>query len=288
MSKAIVVMQDFQLDKQAINRGFSRAAKTYDEASILPQEINRRSMERLSYIKFDPALVVDIGSGTGFAIPLLQQRFQKADIVALDCVFDILAHNTSPELKLCADAEHLPMAPNSVDMIFANFTLPYLNDLPRVFKEWSRVLKPDGLLMFTTLGPDSLIELRSSWAQVDNHLRTHAFYDLHDIGDMLLKAGFKDPVLDVERITLTYKTMDHLCRDLKAQGAMNVLKERYRGLTTQSQIQRVKEAYEVFREDGVLPATFEVTYAHAWGADLVSGVDAGGEVRIPISHLKRG
>ena len=283
-----MVMQDFQLDRQAISRGFSRAAKTYDKASILPQEINRRSMERLSYIKFDPALILDIGSGTGFALPLLQERFKQAEIIALDCVPEILECNTFPGLKLCADGENLPMAANSVDMIFANFTLPYLNDLPRVFKEWSRVLKPDGLLMFTTLGPDSLIELRSSWAQVDDHLRTHAFYDLHDIGDMMLKAGFKDPVLDVERITLTYQTLEHLCRDLKAQGAMNVLKDRYRGLTTQSQIQRVKEAYEVFREEGVLPATFEVTYAHAWGADLVSGVDASGEVRIPVSHLKRG
>lgn len=281
-------MQDFQIDKQAVIRGFSRAARTYDQASILPQEIIERSMERLTYIKCDPALVLDIGSGTGLALSKLQKRFSGAKIIALDCVPAMLEKSDFAALKICADAENLPIQSHSVDMIFANFTLPYLNDLPAVFIEWSRVLKPNGLLMLTTLGPESFIELRSSWAQVDEHLRTHAFYDLHDIGDMMLKAGFKDPVIDVERITLTYKTVHHFFRELKAQGAINMLSRRCRGLTTRAKIQAVAEAYEVFREEGVLPVTFEVTYAHAWGADLARGMNAAGEVRIPLSHVQRG
>ncbi len=280
-------MQDFEIDNQAVIRAFSRAAKTYTQASILPQEIIHRSMERLSYIKCHPAIIVDVGSGTGFALEKLQTRFPSAMVIALDISQSMLQHNQRAGLNICADAQSLPFLSHSVDFLFANFTLPYLNHLPHVFAEWARVLKPNGLLMFTTLGPESFIELRSSWAQVDNHLRTHAFYDVHDIGDMLVKAGFKDPVLDVERITLTYKTMDHLFRDLKSQGAINVLKERCKGLTTQRALAAVKEVYEVLREDGVLPATFEVTYAHAWGADLVRGMDEAGEIRIPLSHIRR-
>ena len=279
-------MQDFRVNKQAITRAFSRAAKTYTQDSILSQEIINRSMERLSYIKCHPAVIVDVGSGTGMAVADLQARFKNAMVIALDIALPMLQQPQPATCKLCADAENLPFLSHSVDFLFANFTLPYLNDLPQVFTEWARVLKPGGLLMLTTLGPESFIELRSSWAQVDDYTRTHAFFDLHDIGDMLLKAGFKDPVLDVERITLTYHTVDQLFCDLKSQGAINVLNERCKGLTTPAKLAAVKNAYEVFRENGVLPATFEVTYAHAWGADLVRSMDETGEVRIPLSYLK--
>lgn len=280
-----ISVHDFQLDEQAVLKGFERAAKSYNKAAILPQEIIARSMERLSYIKCEPELVVDVGAGTGLALPGLKARFPAATIVPLDRSPAMLGQSTFPG-AVCADAGRLPFADRTVDVMFASFVLPYLNDLPSILREWARVLKPTGLLMFSTLGPDSFDECRQAWSQVDEQFRVHPFYDMHDIGDMLLKARFRDPVMDAERITLTYQTFKHMFDESKAQAAGNKMRGRYKGLTTPRQLAKFQAAYGSFREGGVLPVTLEVVHAHAFGADLASGVSANGEVRIPISHLK--
>jgi malonyl-CoA O-methyltransferase len=165
--------------------------------------------------------------------------------------------------RVCADAAQLPFADGSVDLILSNLMLQWC-DPDRVFAEFRRVLCPQGLLCFTTLGPDTLCELRSAWATVDSHTHVNQFIDMHDIGDALVRAGFASPVLDVERYTLTYLDVQKVAADLKDTGAHNSTAGRPRGLTGRGRFAALQAAYEAFRRDGRLPATYEVVFAHAW------------------------
>ena len=166
--------------------------------------------------------------------------------------------------ELCGDIEQLPLAIASVDMVWSNLALQWVNDPDKAFCEFNRVLAPGGLLMFSTFGPDTLKELRSAFASVDRHTHVSRFIDLHDVGDILVKRGFADPVMDMEPFTLTYSDVRALMRDLKAIGAHNVTQSRPQGLTGKSRLAAVEQAYETLRRDGKLPATFEVVYGHAW------------------------
>ncbi|MCK5092141.1 MAG: methyltransferase domain-containing protein, partial [Gammaproteobacteria bacterium] len=165
------------------------------------------------------------------------------------------------------DAEILPLKENSCDLIFSNLTLQWCNDLNNTFKEFSRVLKPGGLLLFTSFGPDTLIELRSSWAAVDDFQHVSGFIDMHHVGDALLNAGLADPVMDTENFTLTYSDVYKLMRDLKAVGARNAVYGRNHSLTGKQHLKAMIEEYEKYRCDGVIPATYEVVYGHAWAPD---------------------
>jgi malonyl-CoA O-methyltransferase len=164
---------------------------------------------------------------------------------------------------VCADAERLPLADGSVDLILSNLMLQWCNP-DHVFAEFRRVLAPHGLLSFTTLGPDTLRELRSAWREVDSRTHVNQFIDMHDIGDALVRGGFASPVLDVERYTLTYLDVRRVAADLKATGAHNATMGRARGLTGRRQFAALQAAYEGFRQDGRLPATYEVVFGHAW------------------------
>ena len=168
--------------------------------------------------------------------------------------------------RLCADAERLPLANGSADLVISNLMLQWC-DPDAVFAEFRRVLAPQGLLTFSTFGPDTLRELRRAWAEVDSHTHVHQFIDMHDIGDALVRGGFASPVLDVERYTLTYPDVRRVAADLKATGAHNATMGRARGLTGRRQFAAVETAYEALREDGRLPATYEVVFAHAWTPD---------------------
>ena len=166
---------------------------------------------------------------------------------------------------VCADAERLPVADARIDLIHSNLTLQWCNDLDRVFGEFRRVMRGGGLLMFTTFGPDTLKELRDCWERVDGRAHVNTFVDMHDVGDALVRAGFADPVMDMEVLTLTYRTPLDLMRDLKQIGATNALYAAPRGLTGPARLRAVERAYEVFRRsDGSFPATYEVVYGHAW------------------------
>jgi malonyl-CoA O-methyltransferase len=173
--------------------------------------------------------------------------------------------------SVCADVERLPLKSSSVDLIWSNVTLQWAADLPNTLKELRRVLRPGGLLMFSTFGPDTLRELRAAFAAADGRSHVNRFIDMHDIGDMLMHARMADPVMDMEQITMTYGTVRDLMRDLKAIGAHNVTAGRPRGLVGRRSLAAVEQRYEALRRDGVLPATYEVVYGHAWapagGAD---------------------
>jgi len=262
-------------DKIKVRRSFDRAATTYDEAAVLQREVVKRMLERLDFITLQPNTILDVGAGTGFVAQGLRDRYKQASIIELDLSLGMLQNRSdslpwykrffkSPML-VCGDAEYLPVADNSVDMLFSSLTIQWCNDLQSTLSEFMRVLKPGGLLMFTTFGPDTLKELRYSWAQVDEKGHVSPFLDMHDIGDMLLHAKMAEPVMDVETFTLTYESVNSLVTDLRAIGATNALQDRSRHLTAKSDYKKMQAAYETWRDaNAKLPASYEVVYGHAW------------------------
>lgn len=289
---------DFHIDKRRMRRAFDRAATAYDRAAILQREVGTRLLERLDYIRLQPQTIADIGAGTGHLSKALAQRYKKARVIALDLAPNmlgaarrhthILARLLNRRSFICGDAERLPFADRSTDMIFSNLTLQWCSDLEAVFTEFCRILKPGGLLIFSTFGPDTLKELRESWASVDEAVHVNAFIDMHDIGDALLRNGFADPVMDAERLTLTYPNVHAVMRELKTLGAHNAARGRPRTLTGKGRLHAMTAAYERYRNQGTLPATFEVVYGLAWqpSVTMMSNREAG-VVKIPITALQR-
>ncbi len=268
-------MNGAPIDKWQARRTFSRAANDYDAHAVLQHEIAGRLLERLDYVKLAPQRILDIGCGTGRASEALLRRYPKAQVVALDFALPMLAHARRRGRWLrrprcvCGDMDRLPLAAQSFDLVFSSAALQWSADPAGALCEMHRVLRPGGLLMFTSFGPDTLRELRAAWAEVDGAVHVHDFIDLHDYGDMLVTAGMADPVMDCERITLTYADARGLLRDLRAIGAGNAAASRNRGLTGPARLRAFEVAYERFRraDDGRLPATWEVIYGHAWGAE---------------------
>ncbi len=271
-----MVSSAFTLDKRQLRRSFERAASTYDRAAVLQREICGRALERLDLVKLAPAMILDAGSGTGFAAQGLARRYPRATVVEFDIAPAMLqtARARLPRWKkwigrrraifVCGDNEQLPIRAGTVGLLWSNLAFQWANDLPRLFWECQRVLQPGGLLCFTTFGPDTLKELRQAFAGDAGHVHVNRFCDMHDIGDMLVQAGFADPVMDMEQVTLTYVNVETLMRELKAIGAHNVAAGRNRGLTGRRALDDLRRRYEELRREGRLPATFEVVYGHAW------------------------
>ncbi len=284
----------YRVDKGRMRAAFEHSAARYDEVAVLQREVGRRMLERLTLVRLQPSVVVDVGCGTGVATAELIRRYRRARVIGLDIAPAMLhqARRRSPWWRrlrcVCGDAETLPLAEGSCDLIFSNLTLQWCTDLDRVFREFVRVLRPGGLLMFTTLGPDTLTELRQSWAAADGYNHVNAFIDMHDVGDALLRAGLADPVMDVERFTLTYATVTELMRELKILGAHNVSAGRPRTLTGKGRLRAMQGAYESHRRDGVLPATYEVVHGHAWAPAEARARNLGqGVAAVPVSALRR-
>ena len=266
------------LDKRSVRDSFDRAAEHYDEVAVLQHEVGSNITERLDLIKIDPDIILDVGAGTGYCSSALNKRYRKAHITLLDIAPAMLSHARQKQSWInrtfhrnqsyvCGDAECLPLADNSVDLLFSNLALQWCSDLLQTFSEFKRVLKPNGLLMFSTFGPDTLKELRASWQAVDNNTHVHEFPDMHDVGDALLQAGLSDPVMDVEHYTLTYPDAWQLMRELKTLGAHNAASDRPHSLMGRARINAMVDHYEQFRKDGVLPASYEVVFGHAWAPE---------------------
>lgn len=278
--------------KSDIARSFSLAAEDYDRHAFIQKEIGARLLERLSLIKIPPKTILDVGAGTGFLTRQLQQTFPQSRIIGLDLAQGMTCYaqrkqswrlwQNQPQY-ICGDMEMLPFASSSFDLIFSNFTLQWSFALNQVFAEFKRILKPNGLLFFSTVGPKTLYELRQSWATADSFTHVNSFLDLHDIGDLLLNTHFSSPVMDMEMLTIHYQHVKQLLADLKATGARNMNLTRAKGLTSKSQLEQMTAAYQTFKQpDGLLPATFEVIYGHAWQPHTAlyrQGQD--GMIRIP-------
>ena len=281
-----------RLDAVAIRRDFDRASATYDASAVLQARVRQQLLERLDWIAFDPEVVVDLGCGTGHAALALGARWPRARIIAVDIAPGMLReaarHDEASRIeRLCADALALPLPDASVDLLFCNLMLQWCDDLDAAFAEIGRVLRPRGALTFTTLGPDTLMELRDAWHEVDDHTHVSPFADMHDIGDGLVRAGFAEPVLDVVRYTLTYRNLYSLMRDLKAIGAQNATAGRPRGLTGKQKLRAVEQAYERHRREERLPASCEVVFGQAWGAIDAPGAGRDGEFTIPVAAIRR-
>jgi malonyl-CoA O-methyltransferase len=248
------------IDGRAARRRFERAAATYPKSARLESEVFARMLERLDYVRLEPARVLDAGSGPPRRE--LRRRYPRAMTIALDFSLAMLPRPGmlarlagSNEVGVCADMQYLPLADGSVDLVWSNMALHWLSDPLPALREFRRVLAPNGLLMFSTLGPDSLKELRAGAGE----RRVHAFIDMHDVGDMLLAAGLAAPVMDMELITLEYPDAGTLLGDLRGSGQTNARVDRPRGLAGRAFAERLRRAL-----DDKPGATFEVVYGHAW------------------------
>ncbi len=262
-----------QTEKHRIQKHFDAKAICYESSAILQRNVCKELLQRLDLTRLKPQVVLDVGCGTGWGTQDLLKKYKKANVLSLDLSPEMLKQTKSkgswlrkPKL-ICADAEDIPLENESVDLIFSNLMLQWC-DYKKVFAEFKRILKPNGLLMFSTFGPDTLKELRQSWAQVDEHAHVNEFTDMHDLGDELIYAGLAEPVMDMDVLTLTYKDVMSVMKDLKAIGANTILKDQKNaanmGLVTPAKLKRVIAHYESFRCDGVVPASYEVVYGHAW------------------------
>ena len=266
------INDEYRIDKARVRASFNRAADSYDAAAVLQKRVREEMLDRLSLISIAPQAILDAGCGTGAGSFALQKKFKRAQVTSLDIAFNMLQKTASqqpwlqkilrkPQL-ICADIESLPIASNSMNLLWSNLALQWCNDLDAAFNEVARVLQPEGLFIFSTFGPDTLKELRA--ASSNGHTHVSRFIDMHDIGDALTRAGFSAPVLDVEHYTLTYNDVKGVMTDLKSIGAHNSTQGRARGLQGKGFLQNLTQNYEQFRSDGKLPATFEVIYGQAW------------------------
>jgi malonyl-CoA O-methyltransferase len=282
---------EYFLAPSVVRRAFDRASTTFDDFAGVHTELRKRLLERLDVVRLDPAIVVDLGAGTGHGTRALQDRYRSAYVVALDISTRMLlaARKQQRFLKrfgrLASDAHQLSLTSGSVDLLVSNLMLQWCADPDRVLSEMARVLKPQGLVTFTTLGPDTLRELRTSWG--DRFVHVHRFIDMHDLGDALIRAGFAEPVMDTERLTVTYRDVDALLRELKGSGSTNVAAGRSRALLSRQYQQRARAEYATKVRDGLLPVTLEVVYGHAWAVEQRPRKQAGDVHRVPIGSIGR-
>ncbi|MEK6245726.1 MAG: methyltransferase domain-containing protein [Pseudomonadota bacterium] len=260
----------YAIDARIARRRFERAANSYAQASRLEAEIGARMLERLDYVKLAPRRVLDAGSGPARDARALAKRYRKADVLAVD-FSQAMLHAGRPRLRffqrrppkpVCADLARLPLAPATIGLVWSNMALHWAADPFAALRELHRVLAIEGLLMFSTLGPDTLAELRSAAGAA----RVHSFADMHDLGDMLVAAGFAEPVMDMERVTMVYADGEALLADLRASGQTCALTGRARGLAGRRFRATLMEKLAAQRRAGKFSVSYEVVYGHAWKA----------------------
>ena len=283
------------LDSTSIRRQYERVAPRYETLAFLQREVGERLITRLDYLKLAPQVIVDLGAGTGMAVPVLEKRFPKARLILIDHSQAMLQQAArhcrrwfSRTTRLCADAAHTGLADASVDMIHSNLLLHWLADLPATLAECRRILKPGGLLLFSTVGPETLRELRRAWAAVDETPHVHVFLDMHDVGDAVIRAGFAAPVMERENLNVTYRAPEDLLRDLRGTGVRNAHPGRTRTLRGRSHRQAFLSALEGGRREGLLSLSYEIVAGHAWAPTAGARPQDGSTVAaFPVNQLKR-
>lgn len=250
-----------------IQKFFDKAAKTYDTVSFLQRAVCEALIDRLTFFQPEKGILLDIGCGTGLGAKAIAERYQSLYVVGFDVAFKMLTESKH-KISLngvdfiCANAHLLPFRENSADFVFSNMSLQWCENLPLVFHETLKILKTGGTFLFSTVGPDTLKELRASWLKVDPHYsHVNSFMDMHDVGDLLLRAGFLDPVLDRELLCTTYHSVYELLKDLKTLGSSKLDKKIYPGLTTRKSLAALADHYERYRTpEGILPVTYEIIF----------------------------
>ena len=289
-------MTTSKINKQRLRDDFSQAASSYDAAAVVQHAICDRTLERVDLLKLQPTFILDIGTGTGRSLKGLQSRFPKSSIIACDIALPMLMQcrqQCKYAAKLvCSNAEQLPFTDESVDLIFSTSTFQWCTDIYQVLSECRRVLSLNGVLIFSTFGPDTLMQLRDSWAQVDDCEHVHEFLDMHHIGDILLATKFADPVVDMEIINIQYQSLRQLLQDLKdtgSRGKFNTsISKISPGLMSKEKYQCLEHAYEVYRqENALLPASYEVIYGYARKLADSCSTRENGEIRIPLNNINK-
>jgi len=278
---------------ELVRRHFDQAAEQYDAHAIVQREIADRLLDHLEGLILEPVNIVDVGCGTGYCTRTLKRKFPRAKVTGIDLapamIREAKKHNRwfgrNPEYET-GDAQALMLADNSVDLVFSNLAIQWC-DPDRVFTEFNRVLKPGGLLLLSSFGPDTLLELRQAWAAVDTREHVHTFIDMHDLGDAMARNGLAGPVLDVDRLQMEYGSVADILRDLKGIGAQNLAPDRPRGLMGKSHFRHFREAYESMGETGRLPVTYEAVYAHAWASQSLNRPGKPGETPVPFPSSTR-
>jgi malonyl-CoA O-methyltransferase len=269
---------------------FARAARSFASASFIHDEARRRLFERLDGLRIEPGTIVDLGSALGRSAAELARRFPDATVVACDASPEMLKRSVAGDFaKLGCDVERLPFPDRSIDLLFANLVLPWTRP-DALFAEARRVLKQTGLVVFSTLGPDTLSELRRAWARADDAVHVHAFFDGQILGDLVLRAGLEEPVLDVDRLAISYSELSAVIRDLRACGATNTAGGRRRGLMGRGRWQRFVEA--LWRDQGEgqdrrLNLTVELIFGQAFGAGSGARSRDNGEILVPLAEIGR-
>lgn len=284
-----------EIDARAARRRFGRAAATYADAARLEGEVGARMLERLEVVRVAPARILDAGCGPAPQARALARRYPGAALVALDFSLPMLALarralgwrarlRGARMLAVCGALERLPLAAGSIGLAWSNMALHWAADTHAALAELGRVLVPGGLLMFSTLGPDTLKELREAAGAA----QVHAFIDMHDLGDALVAAGFAAPVMDAEFVTLTYPDPDGLFADLRRSGQTSARADRPRGLRGRHFLERTRTALVAQARGGRIPLTYEVVYGHAWKGEKRHPADGRAVIRTDqLRHKNR-
>ncbi|HEX2139480.1 MAG TPA: methyltransferase domain-containing protein [Woeseiaceae bacterium] len=281
------------MNRRDVRRRFDAAAAGFDGADFVHRHAATGLFERLSPMVLDVERILDAGSATGAASRYLARSWRKSRVISLDLSFSMLdaaRKNRSRFARISevqADAQQLPIGDGCIDLVFANMLLPWSIDAAGFLAEVRRVLRKDGVFAFSTFGPDSLREVREAWAEADDDEHVNAFPDMHDIGDQAVRAGLRDPVLDVDYLTVTYRSSNALFRDLTAAGARNCLQRRRRTLTGKQRFARMCEALDRNFRDGALPLRLELVFGHAFGSGPVPAAGAGYEYRLDVRDIGR-
>ena len=307
-------------DRNAALKQFRRASATFDDADFMHAEARSRLLSRLPLLKLDPRMILDLGAATGKASGELAAMYPGARILAMDNCRQMVERSQARcahlenAAAIAGDAERLPLQDACVDLVFANLLLPWC-DPREVFSEAARVLREGGLLLFTSVGPDTLREVRWAWSEVDDAVHVHGFTDMHDLGDIAAQAGLAEPVLDVDRLNVSYRDVDGLVSDLRACGATNVAHGRRTQLTGRSRWRAFRERLvaqsnagegtadgagrdashgggDNGRRGGKFSVSVELIFGQAWGAGGVAHRRTGpagdtAEVGVSVEELRR-
>ncbi len=254
-----------------VRRRFDRVATEFNEADFVHRVTFDELLQRLAPVVIRPRHILDLGCATGTGSKQLAHRFRRSRVISLDASFAMLQRTkqrrplfTKPS-ALQGDASRIPLKDGSIDLVFANMLLPWIDDLPACFSDIARILPAGGLFAFATFGPDSLSEIREAWHSIDDHWHVNAYPDMHEIGDALIRAGLRDPVLDVDHLTVTYRNTDALYRDLTSAGARNCLRGRRQTLTGKNRFKAMDGLLAARMADHDLSLKLELVYGHAWG-----------------------
>ena len=278
---------DYLFDERAAARALDRAARMFNEYAVIERDIADRLFERLNLMKINPTTILDCGARAGYTTSALHNHFPNAEVIGLELGSNILkqAKKRKNITLITSSLIEFPFLQDSFDLIFSNVTLHKSPQLEMTLYAWHRLLKPDGLLLFSTLGPDTLQELRQSFKE-EKHV--HPFMDMHHLGD-LLQQNFLGPVMETEYVTVYYVSVMQLLREIKSTGAQNILTNRLRGLLGKDKWHAMLNRYEAFKNSNThFPATLEIVYGHAWKGKLKNrdSLNQESESIFPVSALK--